>query len=73
TRSVRYAPTPTGDKLIVGGAGHTVGRAGHPKGSVEELARWATLHYPGAVQTHYWSAQDYHPDDEVPFVGPILP
>ncbi|WNG87865.1 FAD-dependent oxidoreductase [Mycobacterium sp. ITM-2016-00317] len=73
TRSVRYAPTPTGDKLIVGGAGHTVGRARHPRESVEELARWAKLHYPGAVQTHYWSAQDYHPDDEVPFVGPILP
>jgi nitrite reductase/ring-hydroxylating ferredoxin subunit len=25
------------------------------------------------MQTHYWSAQDYTPDDELPFVGPILP
>ncbi|AFM14931.1 glycine/D-amino acid oxidase, deaminating [Mycolicibacterium chubuense NBB4] len=73
TRSVRYAPTPTGEKLIVGGAGHTVGRANHPKNAVTELADWALLHYPGAVQTHYWSAQDYHPDDELPFVGPLLP
>ncbi|MGP4055848.1 FAD-dependent oxidoreductase [Mycobacterium sp. 4D054] len=73
TRSVRYAPRPSGDKLIVGGAGHTVGRADSPKKAVEELAHWAALHYPGAVQTHYWSAQDYHPDDEIPFVGPILP
>ncbi|ORA56523.1 FAD-dependent oxidoreductase [Mycolicibacterium chubuense] len=73
TRSVRYAPTPTGDKLIVGGAGHTVGRADHPKNAVTELARWAALHYPGAVQTHYWSAQDYHPIDELPYVGPLLP
>ncbi|KWX66084.1 FAD-dependent oxidoreductase [Mycobacterium sp. NAZ190054] len=73
TRSVRYAPTGAGNKLIVGGAGHTVGRAGNPRKAVDELSRWATMHYPGAVRTHYWSAQDYHPDDEIPFVGPILP
>ena len=30
TRSVRHAPTADGDKLIVGGAGHTVGRAEGP-------------------------------------------
>lgn len=73
SRSVRYAPTPSGDKLIVGGAGHSVGRSAHPKAAVDELARWATLHYPGAVQTHFWSAQDYHPADELPYVGPLLP
>lgn len=73
SRSVRYAPTPTGDKLIVGGAGHPVGRSDHPKGAVDELARWATLHFPGAQQTHFWSAQDYHPADELPYVGPLLP
>ncbi len=28
TRSLRYAPTPDGDLLIVGGNGHTVGRGG---------------------------------------------
>jgi hypothetical protein len=30
------------------------------------------LHYPGARQTHLWSAQDYSPA-ELPYVGPILP
>ena len=25
------------------------------------------------MQTHYWSAQDYTPADELPYVGPILP
>lgn len=73
TRSVRYAPTPGGEKLIVGGAGHPVGRSDDPKSAVDELARWAVLHYPGAVQTHFWSAQDYHPADELPYVGPLLP
>lgn len=73
TRSVRYAPRPEGDKLIVGGAGHTVGRADSPAHSIDELRRWAVLHYPGAVQTHFWSAQDYSPIDEMPYVGPLLP
>lgn len=73
TRSVRYAPATDGNKLIVGGAGHTVGREGDPKKSVAELEHWAALHYPGAVRTHYWSAQDYHPADELPYVGPLLP
>jgi nitrite reductase/ring-hydroxylating ferredoxin subunit len=73
TRSVRYAPTDDGELLIVGGAGHTVGRKKSPSKPLAELATWARLHYPGAVQTHYWSAQDYSPIDELPYVGPILP
>jgi glycine/D-amino acid oxidase-like deaminating enzyme len=73
TRSVRYAPTAAGNQLIVGGAGHTVGRSDGPSGSIDELRRWTVLHYPGAVQTHFWSAQDYHPIDELPYVGPLVP
>ncbi len=73
TRSVRYAPTPEGDRLIVGGAGHPVGHEKRPACSVQELDSWAKVHYPGAMQTHYWSAQDYSPIDELPYVGPILP
>lgn len=73
TRSVRYAPTAAGDRLIVGGAGHPVGREKHPASTVQELASWARVHYPGALQTHYWSAQDYTPADDLPYVGPILP
>jgi glycine/D-amino acid oxidase-like deaminating enzyme len=73
TRSVRYAPTAEGDRLIVGGAGHPVGHEKSPSSSVSELDSWAKMHYPGAMQTHYWSAQDYTPIDELPYVGPILP
>jgi glycine/D-amino acid oxidase-like deaminating enzyme/nitrite reductase/ring-hydroxylating ferredoxin subunit len=73
TRSVRHAPWADGDKLIVGGAGHAVGRAEQPADGVAELAEWAKLHYPGAVETHFWSAQDYSPVDELPYVGPLLP
>lgn len=73
TRSVRYAPTATGDKLIVGGAGHPVGRSSEPTKAIGELAEWTQSHYPGAVQTHFWSAQDYQPIAELPYVGPLLP
>jgi glycine/D-amino acid oxidase-like deaminating enzyme len=73
TRSVRYAPVADGERLIVGGAGHTVGREKSPSKALEELSAWARMHYPGAVRTHFWSAQDYTPIDDLPYVGPILP
>jgi glycine/D-amino acid oxidase-like deaminating enzyme len=72
TRSLRYAPTDDGERLIVGGAGHTVGRKS-PTGELDELSSWTQTHFPGAVQTHFWSAQDYTPIDRLPYVGPILP
>ncbi|ORV10364.1 FAD-dependent oxidoreductase [Mycobacterium celatum] len=72
TRSLRYAPAGDGERLIVGGAGHVVGRKS-PTAELDELASWAGEHYPGAVQTHRWSAQDYTPIDHLPYVGPILP
>lgn len=73
TRSVRYAPYGDGERLLVGGAGHTVGRKKSPSKAVEELSSWAREHFPGAMQTHFWSAQDYTPIDQLPYVGPILP
>lgn len=73
TRSVRYAPTGAGERLLVGGASHTVGREKHPTKALAELASWARTHYPGAIQTHLWSAQDYAPIDDLPYAGPILP
>jgi len=72
TRSVRYAPVEGGEKLIVAGAGHPVGRKS-PTAELDELLSWAKKHYPGAVLTHRWSAQDYTPIDRLPYVGAILP
>ncbi len=73
TRSLRYAPGDDGDVLIVGGAGHPVGRQNRPSRAVRELADWTTTHFPGAVQTRFWSAQDYTPADGLPYVGPLVP
>ena len=39
---------------------------------VDTLREWTAEHFPGAVETHQWSAQDYSPHDGVPFVG-LLP
>ncbi|WP_428342982.1 FAD-dependent oxidoreductase [Mycobacterium sp.] len=73
SRSVRYAPVAGGERLIVGGASHTVGREKSPSKALAELSSWTRKHYPGAEQTHLWSAQDYAPIDDLPYVGPILP
>ncbi|MCV7317844.1 FAD-dependent oxidoreductase [Mycolicibacterium confluentis] len=73
TRSVRYAFGETGEKLVVGGAGHTVGRGSNVRGDLEELTEWTKKHYPGAVRTHQWSAQDYTPAAGLPYAGPVLP
>ncbi|TSD99509.1 FAD-dependent oxidoreductase [Skermania sp. ID1734] len=73
TRSLRYAPTDSGDALLVGGNGHSVGRAESTKDKVVELIDWTQQHFPGAQLTHSWAAQDYAPADGLPYVGPILP
>jgi glycine/D-amino acid oxidase-like deaminating enzyme/nitrite reductase/ring-hydroxylating ferredoxin subunit len=72
TRSVRYAPVGDGERLIVAGAGHVVGRKS-PTAELDELSSWARTYYPNAVATHRWSAQDYTPAAQLPYVGPILP
>ncbi len=55
--------------LLTGGNGHGVGRVASPMERAEELRLWTERHWPGAVRTHSWSAQDYSPAHHVPFVG----
>lgn len=73
TRSLRTTGTGEGERLVVGGSGHVVGRAASPAGHVGELRDWAAAHFPGAVVTHAWSAQDYRSSDLLPLIGPLLP
>jgi glycine/D-amino acid oxidase-like deaminating enzyme/nitrite reductase/ring-hydroxylating ferredoxin subunit len=71
-RSVRDAPGPNGSfRLLVGGNGHTVGRTRSAMAHVDELRRWTARYFPGAVETHRWSAQDYRSHDGIPFVGKL--
>lgn len=72
TRSVRYTPFGDGERLVVAGASHVVGRKS-PTAELDELSSWARKYYPGAVVTHQWSAQDYMPAAHLPYVGANLP
>ncbi len=67
-RSVRDAP---GGTLVVGGAGHVVGRTDSHLAHLDRLRAWAAKWYPATTETHHWSAQDYSSPDGVPYVGPL--
>jgi glycine/D-amino acid oxidase-like deaminating enzyme/nitrite reductase/ring-hydroxylating ferredoxin subunit len=69
TRSVRTTGVEGRRLLLVGGNGHAVGRHPSPASLVDDLRDWTLQHFPDAVETHAWSAQDYAADNEIPFVG----
>ncbi|MFP3580398.1 FAD-dependent oxidoreductase [Arthrobacter sp. fls2-241-R2A-200] len=71
TRSQRTHPTPEGELLLVGGYGHTAGRAASPQQHLDDLLGWAQEHYPGSEVTHTWSAQDYQATNLMPFFGKL--
>ena len=73
TRSLRDAPAESGHLLLVGGNGHTTGRGGSTSERLDGLRAWTHEHWPDAVETHAWSAQDYVPHHALPYAGPILP
>ena len=74
SRSLRDAPGASGGRvLLVGGSGHTTGRGPAPVEHLDELRGWAGEHFPGAVETHAWSAQDYLTHHGLPYAGPLLP
>jgi glycine/D-amino acid oxidase-like deaminating enzyme/nitrite reductase/ring-hydroxylating ferredoxin subunit len=71
TRSVRDAPSASGPLLLVGGEGHTVGRARSTNARLDTLRAWTQQWFAGAEETHAWSAQDYSSHDGLPFVGAL--
>ena len=72
TRSVRTSSPAGGpEQVLVGGSGHTVGRAGSEASHLDDLRRWAVEHFPGGVETHAWSAQDYSLPHDLPVFGPL--
>lgn len=69
-RPVSEADGPAGmAQLIVGGNGHPVGRSDSEAAAVDDLVAWTAQHFPGAEETHRWSAQDYQSHNQIPFVG----
>ncbi|MFC7493935.1 MULTISPECIES: FAD-dependent oxidoreductase [unclassified Nocardioides] len=71
TRSLRDAAG--GGLLLVGGDGHRTGAATSEQRHLESLRAWTHEHFPGADESHAWSAQDYTPTSALPYAGPILP
>ncbi len=72
SRSIRDVPRGDGTtKLMIGGNGHTVGRTDSEARHVDELRDWTAKYFPGAVETHVWSAQDYQSHDGIPYVGKL--
>lgn len=69
SRSLRTALSGGEELLVVGGNGHTVGHESNTASNVDDLEAWTQRHFPGAVRTHAWSAQDYESVNRVPFVG----
>ena len=62
-----------GRRLLVGGDGHRTGAATSATQHLDDLRGWTHAHFPGAVETHAWSAQDYVTTSALPYVGPVLP
>lgn len=62
-----------GATLLLGGAGHGVGRTSPTSARVDLLRAWARERLPQGVETHTWSAQDWQPARGLPFAGPLVP
>lgn len=55
-----------GEYLLLGGGGHRTGKAG---GNWNELRKFAEEHYPDAIETYAWAAQDCMSLDSIPYIG----
>jgi len=59
------------DLLLVGGEGHRVGRHDSTTARYDALRAWTEAWFPGAEETHSWSAQDYSSHDGLPAIGAL--
>ncbi len=68
-RSIRSVPFGAGELLMIGGEGHHLGSSKANRERYDTLARFARNHWNVVSFEHRWSAQDYSPDDGVPYIG----
>lgn len=73
TRSLRPIPGVGRNILMVGGEGHKSGQEADTPARYEALRAWAAERFPGSVTTHQWSAHDFMPADDLPYVGRLWP
>jgi glycine/D-amino acid oxidase-like deaminating enzyme/nitrite reductase/ring-hydroxylating ferredoxin subunit len=72
-RSLRDVAHDGEELLMVGGESHHVGSGKAQPERYEQLVEFAERHWDVREITHRWSAQDYIPDDGVPFIGRLHP
>ena len=70
SRSVRSFVHAGRSYLIVVGEGHRTGEE-DPSDHEQRLIRWALQHWPGSYVRNTWMAEDYSPQDGLPYVGRI--
>lgn len=73
TRSLRTARHQGNTVLVVGGAGHTVGRTTPTTPKQDELVRWAHRHFDVRSVVARWFAHDLQPVDHLPWAGAVSP
>jgi len=72
TRSVR--PLVSGsNQAILAGEEHKVGHGRDTHAHYEALEGWARERFPVRSVDYRWSAQDYLPADNVPYIGQLIP
>lgn len=71
TRSVRSHQEGETHYVILGGEGHKVGQDPDTSDRYEALEAWAREEFDIRSIAYRWSAQDYMPVDDVPYIGPI--
>jgi glycine/D-amino acid oxidase-like deaminating enzyme/nitrite reductase/ring-hydroxylating ferredoxin subunit len=69
TRSIRSH----GERLLIGGEGHSTGSRKATPERYERLEAFAREHWSVAEVTHRWSAHDPVPYDHLPMIGPYRP
>lgn len=72
-RSLRDAHHDGDRFLLVGGEGHVAGRGRPEREHLDRLLAWTDRWWPGAEETHAWSAQDHSTAHGLPYAGPLLP
>lgn len=69
--SVRSVPFRGEELLMVLGQSHHLGSPKAQPQRYEKVAQFAKRHWDVESFEHRWSAQDYAPDDGVPYIGPV--
>jgi glycine/D-amino acid oxidase-like deaminating enzyme/nitrite reductase/ring-hydroxylating ferredoxin subunit len=70
SHSIRSAPAPGGELVIIGGEGHKTGQADTEE-RYRRLEAWARERFDVRSVEYRWSSQDNMPADGLPYVGAI--